>query len=77
MSLPIDNDKCVFQLALNHSPPLSEIFVFTDASPKDAHLYNTVKALTLEKQCKVYSNNSSYATPQDMYSTSKNIHMVL
>ncbi|CAB1348151.1 unnamed protein product, partial [Coregonus sp. 'balchen'] len=41
------------QLALTHSPPLSEIFVFTDASPKDAHLYNTVRALTLEKQCKV------------------------
>ncbi|XP_067102530.1 von Willebrand factor A domain-containing protein 7 [Osmerus mordax] len=41
------------QLALTHSPALSEIFVFTDASPKDAHLYSAVKALTLEKQCKV------------------------
>ncbi|XP_030237572.1 von Willebrand factor A domain-containing protein 7 isoform X2 [Gadus morhua] len=41
------------QLALTHSPPLSEIFVFTDASPKDAHLFSSVKALTLEKQCKV------------------------
>uniref|UniRef100_A0AAZ3RLU8 von Willebrand factor A domain containing 7 n=1 Tax=Oncorhynchus tshawytscha TaxID=74940 RepID=A0AAZ3RLU8_ONCTS len=41
------------QLALTHSPPLSEIFVFTDASPKDAHLYNAVRALILEKQCKV------------------------
>ena len=41
------------QLALTHSPPLSEIFVFTDASPKDAHLFNSVKALALEKQCKV------------------------
>ncbi|KAJ8280738.1 hypothetical protein GJAV_G00058410 [Gymnothorax javanicus] len=41
------------QLALTHSPPLSEIFVFTDASPKDAHLYSTVEALTLEKQSKV------------------------
>ena len=40
-------------LALTHSPPLSEIFVFTDASPKDAHLFSSVKALTLEKQCKV------------------------
>ncbi|XP_019905261.2 von Willebrand factor A domain-containing protein 7 [Esox lucius] len=40
-------------LALTHSPPLSEIFVFTDASPKDAHLYNAVLALTMEKQCKV------------------------
>ncbi|XP_071389668.1 von Willebrand factor A domain-containing protein 7-like [Centroberyx affinis] len=40
-------------LALTHSPPLSEIFVFTDASPKDAHLFSAVKALTLEKQCKV------------------------
>ncbi|XP_020779629.2 LOW QUALITY PROTEIN: von Willebrand factor A domain-containing protein 7 [Boleophthalmus pectinirostris] len=41
------------QLALTHSPPLSEIFVFTDASPKDAHLFDTVKALVLEKQSKV------------------------
>ncbi|XP_035240285.1 von Willebrand factor A domain-containing protein 7 [Anguilla anguilla] len=41
------------QLALTHSPPLSEIFVFTDASPKDAHLYSAVEALTLEKQSKV------------------------
>ncbi|KAF5905479.1 von Willebrand factor A domain-containing protein 7-like, partial [Clarias magur] len=41
------------QLALIHSPPLSEIFVFTDASPKDSHLYNTIKALVLEKQSKV------------------------
>ncbi|XP_068568500.1 von Willebrand factor A domain-containing protein 7 [Cebidichthys violaceus] len=41
------------QLALTHSPPLSEIFVFTDASPKDAHLFDVVKALALEKQSKV------------------------
>ncbi|KAL7879064.1 hypothetical protein AOLI_G00100380 [Acnodon oligacanthus] len=41
------------QLALIHSPPLSEIFVFTDASPKDRYLYNTVKALILEKKSKV------------------------
>ncbi|XP_072311351.1 von Willebrand factor A domain-containing protein 7 [Eucyclogobius newberryi] len=41
------------QLALTHSPPLSEIFVFTDASPKDAHLFDAVKALVLEKQSKV------------------------
>ncbi|KAL2096210.1 hypothetical protein ACEWY4_008358 [Coilia grayii] len=41
------------QLALTNSPPLSEIFVFTDASAKDHHLYNSVKALTLEKQSKV------------------------
>ncbi|XP_029027336.1 von Willebrand factor A domain-containing protein 7 [Betta splendens] len=40
-------------LALVHSPPLSEIFVFTDASPKDAHLFDAVKALALEKQSKV------------------------
>lgn len=43
----------LFQLALIYSPPLSEIFVFTDASPKDSHLYSTVKALLLEKQSKV------------------------
>uniref|UniRef100_A0AAY4ATS1 von Willebrand factor A domain containing 7 n=1 Tax=Denticeps clupeoides TaxID=299321 RepID=A0AAY4ATS1_9TELE len=36
------------QLALMHSPPLSEIFVFTDASPKDAHLYDAVKSLSRE-----------------------------
>ncbi|XP_062408716.1 von Willebrand factor A domain-containing protein 7 [Sardina pilchardus] len=41
------------QLALTKSPPLSEIFVFTDASAKDQHLYDSVKALTLEKQSKV------------------------
>nr|XP_046246235.1 von Willebrand factor A domain-containing protein 7 [Scatophagus argus] len=41
------------RLALTHSPPLSEIFVFTDASPKDAHLFDAVKALALEKQSKV------------------------
>ncbi|KAG8002177.1 von Willebrand factor A domain-containing protein 7 [Nibea albiflora] len=41
------------QLALTHSPPLSEIFVFTDASPKDIHLFDAVKALALEKQSKV------------------------
>ncbi|XP_061576207.1 von Willebrand factor A domain-containing protein 7 isoform X2 [Cololabis saira] len=41
------------QLALTHSPPLSEIFVFTDASPKDAHLFDAVKALALKKQSKI------------------------
>lgn len=41
------------QLALTHSPPLSEIFVFTDASPKDRHLQSAVQALILEKQTKV------------------------
>ncbi|XP_051934053.1 von Willebrand factor A domain-containing protein 7 [Hippocampus zosterae] len=41
------------QLALTHSPPLSEIFVFTDASPKDAHLFDVVKALAFTKQSKV------------------------
>ncbi|CAJ1065812.1 von Willebrand factor A domain-containing protein 7 [Xyrichtys novacula] len=40
-------------LALTHSPPLSDIFVFTDASPKDAHLFDAVKALALEKQSKI------------------------
>ncbi|KAK2846963.1 hypothetical protein Q5P01_009962 [Channa striata] len=41
------------QMALTHSPPLSEIFVFTDASPKDFHLFDAVKAVALEKQSKV------------------------
>nr|XP_040048468.1 von Willebrand factor A domain-containing protein 7 isoform X1 [Gasterosteus aculeatus aculeatus] len=52
------------QLALTHSPPLSEIFVFTDASPKDAHLFDVVKALALEKQSKVtflLTEDPSYA----------------
>lgn len=29
--------------------------MFTDASPKDAHLFGVVKALSLEKQSKVYA----------------------
>ncbi|XP_054598867.1 von Willebrand factor A domain-containing protein 7 isoform X2 [Nothobranchius furzeri] len=41
------------QLALTHSPPLSEIFVFTDASAKDDYLFDAVKALALEKQSKI------------------------
>ncbi|XP_051580418.1 von Willebrand factor A domain-containing protein 7-like [Myxocyprinus asiaticus] len=41
------------QLALTHCPPLSEIFVFTNASPKDHHLQSSVQALILEKQTKV------------------------
>ncbi|KAM8769434.1 von Willebrand factor A domain-containing protein 7 [Acanthopagrus schlegelii] len=53
------------QLALTHSPPLSDIFVFTDASPKDAHLFDAVKALALEKQSKVtflLTEDPSYTT---------------
>ncbi|KAK6469988.1 von Willebrand factor A domain-containing protein 7 isoform X1 [Huso huso] len=41
------------QLALMNTPPLSEIFVFTDASPKDKHLQNAVEALILHKRSKV------------------------
>uniref|UniRef100_A0A8C0IPL3 von Willebrand factor A domain containing 7 n=1 Tax=Chelonoidis abingdonii TaxID=106734 RepID=A0A8C0IPL3_CHEAB len=41
------------QLALLHSPPMSEIFVFTDASAKDAHLRTSVEALIQERRCKV------------------------
>ncbi|XP_061475252.1 von Willebrand factor A domain-containing protein 7 isoform X2 [Rhineura floridana] len=41
------------QLALQTSPPYSEIFVFTDASAKDAHLKNSVEALIQEQKCKV------------------------
>ncbi|XP_077427685.1 von Willebrand factor A domain-containing protein 7-like [Vanacampus margaritifer] len=33
------------QLALTAAPPLSEIFVFTDVSAKDAHLKSTITAL--------------------------------
>ncbi|KAM6185334.1 von Willebrand factor A domain-containing protein 7 [Rhynchocyon petersi] len=41
------------ELALLHTPPLSDIFVFTDASPKDALLTNRVEALTQERRCRV------------------------
>lgn len=41
------------QLALLHTPPLSDIFVFTDASPKDAFLTNRVESLTRERRCRV------------------------
>lgn len=50
----------VDQLALTHSPPLSEIFVFTDASPKDHHLQRAVQALILEKQTKVTHKHTGY-----------------
>ncbi|XP_037533684.1 von Willebrand factor A domain-containing protein 7 [Nematolebias whitei] len=52
-------------LALAHSPPLSEIFVFTDASAKDAYLFDAVKALALEKQIKItflLTEDPSYST---------------
>ncbi|KAJ7317308.1 hypothetical protein JRQ81_003470 [Phrynocephalus forsythii] len=41
------------ELALQYSPPFSEIFVFTDASAKDAYLKNSVESLIQEKKCKV------------------------
>lgn len=41
------------QLALINTPPHSEIFVFTDASSKDAHLRSSVEALIQEKKIKV------------------------
>ncbi|XP_034379649.1 von Willebrand factor A domain-containing protein 7 isoform X1 [Arvicanthis niloticus] len=41
------------ELALQHTPPLSDIFVFTDASPKDAFLTDRVESLTQEKRCRV------------------------
>ncbi|KAG8552853.1 hypothetical protein GDO81_003111 [Engystomops pustulosus] len=41
------------QLALINTPPHSEIFVFTDASSKDAHLRSTVEALIQERKMKV------------------------
>lgn len=41
------------QLALLHTPPLSDIFVFTDASPKDAFLTPRVGALAQERRCRV------------------------
>ncbi|XP_047590528.1 von Willebrand factor A domain-containing protein 7 isoform X5 [Lutra lutra] len=41
------------ELALLHTPPLSDIFVFTDASPKDAMLTSRVESLTQERRCRV------------------------
>ncbi|XP_051009495.1 von Willebrand factor A domain-containing protein 7 [Acomys russatus] len=41
------------ELALLHTPPLSDIFVFTDASPKDAFLTNRVESLARERRCRV------------------------
>ncbi|XP_058163665.2 von Willebrand factor A domain-containing protein 7 [Dasypus novemcinctus] len=41
------------ELALLHTPPLSDIFVFTDASPKDALLTTRVESLTRERRCRV------------------------
>ncbi|KAK1327509.1 hypothetical protein QTO34_013011 [Cnephaeus nilssonii] len=41
------------ELALLHTPPLSDIFVFTDASPKDAFLTPRVGALAQERRCRV------------------------
>lgn len=41
------------QLALLHTPPLSDVFVFTDASPKDAFLTNRVESLSRERRCRV------------------------
>ncbi len=52
----------VGQLALTYSPPLSEIFVFTDASPKDHHLQSAVQALILEKQTKVNNKHTLFKT---------------
>ncbi|XP_028656080.2 von Willebrand factor A domain-containing protein 7 isoform X2 [Erpetoichthys calabaricus] len=41
------------KLALENTPPLSEIFVFTDASPKDIHLQSIIEALIIKKGSKV------------------------
>ncbi|XP_066120367.1 von Willebrand factor A domain-containing protein 7 [Saccopteryx bilineata] len=41
------------ELALLHTPPLSDIFVFTDASPKDAFLTEKVESLARERRCRV------------------------
>ncbi|KAF3815202.1 hypothetical protein GH733_016584, partial [Mirounga leonina] len=41
------------QPVLLHTPPLSDSFVFTDASPKDAMLASQVESLTQEWHCRV------------------------
>uniref|UniRef100_A0A4X2JVE1 von Willebrand factor A domain containing 7 n=1 Tax=Vombatus ursinus TaxID=29139 RepID=A0A4X2JVE1_VOMUR len=41
------------ELALLHTPQFSDIFVFTDASPKDAYLTNRIEALSQKQHCKV------------------------
>ncbi|XP_068106479.1 von Willebrand factor A domain-containing protein 7 isoform X2 [Hyperolius riggenbachi] len=50
------------QLALINTPPHSEIFVFTDASSKDAYLRSSVEALIQEKKMKV-----SFLITEDPY----------
>lgn len=63
------NSVCALEVALTHSPPLSEIFVFTDASPKDAQLYDAVKALALEKQSKVGLVSSVAESSNSLFSS--------
>ncbi|KAL7389865.1 hypothetical protein ABVT39_011242 [Epinephelus coioides] len=46
VKLPYDRcPRFLIQLALTGAPPSSELFLFTDAAAKDAHLRNTVLAL--------------------------------
>ena len=41
-------------LALTHSLPNSDVFYFSDASAKDAHLASVVLSIALTKRCKIY-----------------------
>ncbi|XP_051852194.1 von Willebrand factor A domain-containing protein 7 [Antechinus flavipes] len=41
------------ELALLHTPQFSDIFVFTDASPKDVYLTRRIEALSQKQHCKV------------------------
>ena len=41
-------------LALTHSLPNSDVFYFSDASAKDAHLASVVLSIALTKQCRIY-----------------------
>ncbi|KAL7986349.1 hypothetical protein Chor_011515 [Crotalus horridus] len=53
---------------LQNSPPYSEIFVFTDASAKDAHLKNSVESLIQEKKCKTRTKRETLAPNRfDLY----------
>ncbi|KAJ7997393.1 hypothetical protein DPEC_G00228520 [Dallia pectoralis] len=55
------------QLALTGAPPASEIFVFTDAPPKDLYLLSTVTALIERNQVcgDLYANRQFWFPPQE------------
>lgn len=65
------------QLALLHTPPLSDIFVFTDASPKDAVLTNRVESLTQERRCRVSTLMGDAASTAQGYGEAHDNHLIM